>query len=69
VTTNDARYSPEIKSRISMDKEHSNRRLSSTSELNLRVKLVNCYICNSLCGAENFTLPEEGQKYLKIFEM
>jgi len=63
MTTNYARCSPEIKSRISMDKEHSNRRLSSTSELNLRVKLVKCYICYiALYGAENLTLREEGQK-------
>jgi hypothetical protein len=29
-----------------MEKEHSKRILSSTNELNLRVKLENCYICN-----------------------
>jgi hypothetical protein len=35
------------------------RSLSSTNELNLRVKLVKCYICNiALYGAENLTLRE-----------
>jgi hypothetical protein len=43
---NYARCWPEIKSRISIKKEHSKRILSSTNKLNLRVKLENFYICN-----------------------
>jgi hypothetical protein len=54
-----------------MEKEHSKRRLLSPAiEPHLRVKLIKCYICNvALHGAEILTLGEEGQKYLKHFEM
>jgi hypothetical protein len=39
-------------------------------DLNLRKKLVKCYIWSiPLCGAENWTLRKVGQKYLGSFEM
>jgi hypothetical protein len=46
IITNDARSNHEIKSRIAWQKQHSTRRrlLSSKSDLNLRKKLVKCYI-------------------------
>jgi hypothetical protein len=52
--TNNAKCTHEIKSRISMAKQHSTRRLfCSRLDLNLRKKLVNCYIWSiALYGAE-----------------
>jgi hypothetical protein len=39
-------------------------------DLNLRKKLVKCYIWNTaLCGAETWTLWKLDQKYLESFEM
>ena len=48
VLTNDGRYMCEIKSRIVMAKVTFNKRktlFTSTLDLNLRKKLVKCYIC------------------------
>jgi hypothetical protein len=39
-------------------------------DLNLRKKLVKCYIRDiDLCGAETWTLRKADQKYLESFEM
>jgi hypothetical protein len=36
-------------------------------DVNLRKKTVNCYICSiALCGAENWTLRNGDEKYLKV---
>ena len=44
--------------------------LTSKLDLNLRKKLVKCYIWSIvLCGAENWTLWKVDQKYLESFEM
>jgi hypothetical protein len=53
-------------------KQHSTRRTLFTSklDLNLRKKLVKCYIWSiALYGAETWTLRKVNQKYLKRFEM
>jgi hypothetical protein len=43
---------------------------TSKLELNLRKKLVKCYIWNiALYGAETWTLRKVDQKYLESFEM
>jgi len=43
---------------------------TSKLELNLRKKLVKCYIWNmALCGAETWTLRSADQKYLESFKM
>jgi hypothetical protein len=71
--TNDARCTREIKSRIAMAKAAFNKKKNlSTSklDLNLRKKLVKCYIWSiALYGAETWTLRKMDQKYLKSFEM
>jgi hypothetical protein len=71
--TNDARCIREIKSRIAMAKAAFNKKKTlSTSklDLNLRKKLVKCYIWNiALYGAETWTLRKVDQKYLEGFEM
>ena len=47
-----------------------NTLFTSTLDLNLRKKQVNCYIWNMvLIGGENFTLRAADQKYLESFEM
>jgi hypothetical protein len=39
-------------------------------DLNLRKKLVKCYIWSlAICGAETWTLRKVDQKYLESFEM
>jgi hypothetical protein len=44
--------------------------LTSKLDLNLRNKLVKCYIWSvALYGAETSKLPKADQKYLEIFEM
>jgi hypothetical protein len=44
--------------------------LTSKQDLNLRNKLVKCYIWSTaLCGAENWTLWKVGHKYLGSSEM
>ena len=43
---------------------------TSTLDLNLRKKLVKCYIWSmALYGAETWTLRAADQKYLECFEM
>jgi hypothetical protein len=68
--TNDARCMSihEIKSRMATAKSAFNNTttlFTSKLDLNLRKKLVNCYIWSiALCGAETWTLQKVGQKYL-----
>jgi hypothetical protein len=66
-------YVREIKSRIAIAKAAFNKKKTlSTSKLdiNLRKKLVKCYICSiALYGAEKWTLRKVDQKYLESFEM
>ena len=69
ILTNDGRCSCEIKFRIAMAKVafNKNRALfTSTLDLELRKKLVKCYICSiALYGAETWTLWAVDQKYLE----
>jgi hypothetical protein len=71
--TSDARCTCEIKSRIAMAKAAFNKKknlFTSKLELNLRKKLVKCYIWSvALCGAETWTLRKVDQKYVESFEM
>jgi hypothetical protein len=71
--TNDARCKREIKSRIGMAKTaiHKKKNLfTSKLDLNLRKKLVKCYIWSiALDGAETWTFRDVDQKYLESFEM
>jgi hypothetical protein len=70
--TDDARRSYEIKSRIDMAKAAFNWKKTFTSrlDLNLRKKLVKCYIWGiALYAPENWTLRKVDQKYLEGFEM
>jgi hypothetical protein len=70
---NDGRYTCEIKSRLPWQKLHSTRRknhFTSTLDLNLRKKLVKCYIWSiALYGAETWMLQAADQKHLESFEM
>ena len=70
--TNDGRCICEIKSRIAMEKVAFNKRalFTSTLDLELRKKLVKCYIWSvALYGAEIWTLRAVDQKHLESFEM
>jgi hypothetical protein len=70
--TNDARCTREIKCSIAMAKTAFNKKTVFTSklDLNLRKKLVKCYIWSiTLYGAETWTLRKVDQKYLESFEM
>ena len=70
--TNDARCTLEIKSRISVEKQHSTRRriFSPTNVLNLSTKLVKYCICIiDLYGAKTLTLRKVDQKLFESFEM
>jgi hypothetical protein len=70
--TNDGRYTCGIKSWIAMEKAAFNKRVLFTSkiELELRKKLVICYIWSiALYGAETWKLRAVDQKYLESFEM
>jgi hypothetical protein len=71
--TSDARCTREIKSRIAMAKAAFNKKktlFTSKLELNLRKKLVKCYIWSvALYGADTWTLRKVDQKYLESFEM
>jgi hypothetical protein len=68
-----ARCTREIKSRIAMAKTAFNKKnnlFTSKLDLNLRKKLVKCYLWNiALYGAETWTLRKVDQKYLQSFEM
>jgi hypothetical protein len=64
--TNDARCTREIKSRIVILKKIL---FTNKLDLNLRKKLVKCYIWSvALCGAEIWTLRKVDQNYLGSFE-
>jgi hypothetical protein len=71
--TKDARCTREMKSRIAMAKAAFNKKkalFTSKLDLNLRKKLVNCYIWGiTVYGAETWTLRRVDQKYLESFEM
>ena len=71
--TNDGRCTCEIKSRIAMAKASFRKKktlFTSKLDLNLRKKLVKCYIWSmALYGAKNWTLRGADQKYLESFEM
>jgi hypothetical protein len=70
--TNDARCTSEIKSRIAMAKAAFYKKktlFTSKLDLNLRKKLVKCYIWSiALYGAETWTLRKVDQKYLERFK-
>jgi len=63
----------EIKSRLAMAKAAFNTKkalFTSKLDLNLRKKLVKCYIWSmAIYGAETWTLRAADQKYLESFEM
>jgi hypothetical protein len=71
--TNDAKCTREMKSRIAMAKAALNKNkvlFNSKWDLNLRKKLVKCYIWSiTLYGAETWTLRKIDQKYLESFEV
>jgi hypothetical protein len=70
--TNDARCTTEIKPSITMAKAAFSKKNLFTSklDLNLRKKLVKCYICSiALYGAETWTLRKVDQRYLESSEM
>ena len=73
ILTNDGRCTREIKSRIAMANAAFNKKktlFTSKLDLNLRKKLVKCYIWSmALYGAETWTLRAADQKYLESFEM
>jgi hypothetical protein len=71
--TNDGRCTCEIKCRIAMAKAAFNKKraiFTSTLDLELRKKLVKCYIWSiALYGAETWTLRAVDQKHFGSFEM
>jgi hypothetical protein len=71
--TDDGRCTCEIKSRIAMAKAAFNKNknlFTSKLDLNLRKKLVKCYIWSmALYGAETWTIRAVDQKHLESFEM
>ena len=71
--TNDGRCTCEIKSRIAVAKAAFNKKktlFTSILDLNLRKKLVKCYIWSmALYGAETWSLRVAYKKYLESFEM
>jgi hypothetical protein len=73
ILTNDGRCTGEIECRIAMGKAAFNKKralFTSTLDLELRKKLVKCYIWSiALCGAETWTLRAADQKHLESFEM
>ena len=72
ILTNDGRCTCEIKSRIATAKAAFNKKktlLTSKFDLNLRKKLVKCYIWSmAFYGAETWALRAADQKYLESFE-
>jgi hypothetical protein len=73
ILTNDGRCTFEIKCRIAMTKAAFIKKrtlFTSTLVLELRKKLVNCYIWSiALYGVETWTLRTVDQKHLENFEM
>jgi hypothetical protein len=70
VTTNDARCTRDIKSKIAMAKGEFNKKTVFTSklDLNLRKKLVTCYIWNiEFYGTETSKRLKIDQQYLESF--
>ena len=71
--TNDGRCACEIKSTIAMAKVAFKKKknlFTSTLDLNLRNKLLKCYICSmALYGAETWTIRAADQKHLESFKM
>jgi len=69
ILTSDGRCTCEIKCRISMPKAAFNKKralFTSTLDLELRKKLVKCYIWSiTLYGAETWTLRAVDQKHLE----
>jgi hypothetical protein len=73
ILTNDGRYTCEIKCRIAMVKAAFNKKrtlLTSTLDLELRKKLVKCYVWSiALYGAETWAFRALDQIHLESFEM
>ena len=73
ILTNNGRCTCEIKCRIAMAKAAFNKKrtlFTSTLDLELRKKLVKCYIWSiALYNAETWTLRAMDQKHLESFEM
>jgi len=73
ILTNDGRCTCEVKCRIAMAKSAFNKKkalFTSTLDLELRKKLVKCYIWDiTVYGAETWTLQAIDQKQLESFEM
>jgi len=73
ILTNDGRCTCEIKCRIAMAKAAFNKKrtlFTSTLDLELRKKLVKCYIWSiALYGAETWALRAVDQKHLESFEI
>jgi hypothetical protein len=71
--TDDAGCTHESRSRIAMGKRAFNKKkalVTSKFYLNLRKKLVKCYIWSiALYGAETWTPQEVDQKYVESFEI
>jgi len=72
ILTNDGRCTCEIKCRIAMTKAAFNKKrtlFTSTLGLELRKKLVNCYVWSTASyGAETWMLRAVDQKHLESFE-
>jgi hypothetical protein len=73
ILTNYGRCTREIKLGIAMEKSAFNKKntlFTSKLDLNLRRKLLKCYIWSmALYGAETWTLRAADQKYVESFEM
>ena len=73
ILTNVGRCTCEIKCRIVMARAALNKKrtlFTSTLDLELRKKLVKCYIWSiALYGAETWTIRTVDQKHLESFEM
>jgi hypothetical protein len=73
ILTNGGRCTCEIECSIAMAKAAFNKKrtlFTSTLDLELRRKLVKCYVWNiALYGAETWTLLAVDQKHLECFEM
>jgi hypothetical protein len=73
IITNHARCTRKIKSTIAMANAAFNMKntlFTRKLDLNLRKKLVKCYIRSiALYGAETWTLRKVDQKYMENFEM